>query len=150
VGAISLVFIGRYWFPILLMTSLCGIMALVITPWSCSRMFRDNRFERMLMIYGVNTGTLSTGLALLRVTDPEYKTSVASDYMVSAGLTFALAIPFILTINFPAWAATRHNMAWYWAEFGVSAAYLLLVLVIYVSLAGKKAFAKPREIWYRE
>lgn len=150
VGAISLVFIGRYWFPILLMTSLCGIMALVITPWSCSRMFTDNRFERMLMIYGVNTGTLSTGLALLRVTDPEYKTSVASDYMVSAGLTFALAIPFILTINFPAWAATRHDMAWYWAEFGVSAAYLLLVLAIYVSLARKKAFAKPREIWYRE
>ncbi len=150
VAAISLAFIVQYWFPIALMTTLCGFMTIVVTPWMCSRMFHDNRFQRMLMIYGVNTGTLSTGLALLRVTDPEFKTSVASDYMLSAGLTFALAIPFILTINFPAYAYTRNDMNWYWAEFGVSAAYLLVVLGIYLFLAGKRAFAKPGKIWYQD
>lgn len=150
VAAISLTFIVRYWFPIALMTTICAAMTLWVTPWMCSRMFHDHRFERMLMIYGVNTGTLSTGLALLRVTDPEFKTSVASDYMLSAGLTFALAIPFILTINFPAWAYTRQDMSWYWAEFGVSGAYLLVVLGIYIYLARKRAFAKPGQVWYRE
>lgn len=150
VAAISFTFIVMYWFPILLMTTICAIMTLWVTPWMCSRMFHDNRFERMLMIYGVNTGTLSTGLALLRVTDPEFKTSVASDYMLSAGLTFALAIPFIMTINFPAWAATTGNMAWYWAEFGVAGAYLLVVLGIYLYLAKGRAFAKPGQVWYRE
>ncbi len=39
----------------------------------------DFKFERMLMLYGVSTGTLSTGLALLRVMDPEFKTKVSSD-----------------------------------------------------------------------
>jgi ESS family glutamate:Na+ symporter len=150
VAAISLAFVARYWFPIVLMTSLCGLMTFVVTPWTCSRMFRDNRFERMLMIYGVNTGTLSTGLALLRVTDPEFKTSVASDYMLSAGLTFALAIPFVMTINFPAWAFTRNDMNWYWAEFGVSGLYLLVVLAIYLSLAKKRSFAKPFTLWYKD
>lgn len=150
VAAISLAFIGRYWFPILLMTTLCGIMTFVVTPWTCSRMFHDNRFERMLMIYGVNTGTLSTGLALLRVTDPEFKTKVASDYMISAGLTFALAIPFVMTINFPAWAYTRHDMNWYWAEFAVAGIYLVLVTAFYLILAKERAFAKPSQIWYRE
>ena len=150
VAAISMTFILRYWFPILFMTLLCGVMTIIVTPWMSSRMFRDNRFERMLMIYGVNTGTLSTGLALLRVTDPEFKTSVASDYMLSAGLTFALAIPFVMTINFPAWAYTRGDMRWYWAEFGVSAVYLAVVLAIYLALAGRKAFAKPLTLWYTE
>jgi len=150
IAAISVTFIVQYWFPIILMTTVCAIMTLWVTPWMCSRMFHDNRFERMLMIYGVNTGTLSTGLALLRVTDPEFKTSVASDYMLSAGLTFALAIPFILTINFPAWAYTRHNMAWYWAEVGVAAVYLVIVLAIYLYLARGRAFAKPGQVWYRE
>ena len=150
VAAISLAFVLHYWFPILLMTTICGVMTLVVTPWMCSRMFHDNRFERMLMIYGVNTGTLSTGLALLRVTDPEFKTSVASDYMLSAGLTFALAIPFVMTINFPAWAYTRNDMNWYWAEFGVAAVYLVVVLGIYLALARKRAFAKPLSLWYRE
>jgi ESS family glutamate:Na+ symporter len=150
VAAISVTFIVQYWFPIVLMTTICGAMTLVVTPWMCSRMFHDNRFERMLMIYGVNTGTLSTGLALLRVTDPEFKTSVASDYMLSAGLTFALAIPFVMTINFPAWAYTKGDMNWYWAEFGVSAVYLLVVLGIYLALAKKRAFAKPFKLWYTE
>jgi len=150
VAAISLTFVLRYWFPIVLMTTVCGVMTFTVTPWTCSRMFRDNRFERMLMIYGVNTGTLSTGLALLRVTDPEFKTSVASDYMLAAGLTFALAIPFVMTINFPAWAYTKGDMSWYWAEFGVSALYLAVVLAIYLFLAGKRAFARPFQLWYRD
>lgn len=149
IAAISLTFVIEYWFPIALMTTLCGLMTLVVTPWMCSRMFRDSRFERMLMIYGVNTGTLSTGLALLRVTDPEFRTRVASDYMLSAGLTFAMAIPFIMTINFPAWAHTRGTMAWYWAEIGVSVVYLGVVVAIYLSLAGKRAFAKPGQVWYK-
>lgn len=149
IAAISLTFVVAYWFPIVLMTALCGLMTLVVTPWMCSRMFHDSRFERMLMIYGVNTGTLSTGLALLRVTDPEFKTRVASDYMLSAGLTFAMAIPFVMTINFPAWAHTRGTMAWYWAEIGVSLVYLAVVVAIYLRLAGKRAFAKPGQVWYK-
>jgi len=109
-GAISLVFVGKYWFPILLMSTLCGFMVYYTIPWVSSRIFRDFRFERMLMLYGVSTGTLSTGLALLRVMDPEFKTKVTSDYMLSAGLTFVLAIPFILAINLPAKAYTSGSM----------------------------------------
>jgi ESS family glutamate:Na+ symporter len=150
VAAISVVFIAQYWVPILLMSTICGIATTIIIPWMCSRMFRDHVFERMLMIYGVSTGTLSTGLALLRVTDPEFKTNVASDYMLSAGLTFVLAIPFILSINFPAWAYTRNDMGWYWAMVGVSTGYLLLVGAAYVFLARRKAFAKPFSLWYQE
>ncbi|MDP3178389.1 MAG: sodium:glutamate symporter [Spirochaetaceae bacterium] len=150
VAAISLVFIGKYWFPILLMSTVCGILTMITVPWMCSRMFKDYRFERMLMIYGVSTGTLSTGLALLRVTDPEFKTSVAPDYMLSAGLTFVLAIPFILSINFPAWAYTRGDMIWYWAMGGVALAYLVFILIAYRTAAGKKAFAKPGKLWYQD
>ncbi len=149
IGAISLVFVGKYWLPIILMSTLCGIMTTILVPWVCSRMFRDHVFERMLMIYGVSTGTLSTGLALLRVMDPEFKTRVASDYMLSAGLTFALAVPFVLSINFPAYAATRGSMLWYWAMIGVAAAYFLYVVISYLFLARKKAFAKPFQLWYR-
>ncbi|MCK7488865.1 MAG: hypothetical protein MZU79_00415 [Anaerotruncus sp.] len=52
IGAISLVFVGKYWLPIILMSTLCGIMTTILVPWVCSRMFRDHVFERMLMIYG--------------------------------------------------------------------------------------------------
>jgi ESS family glutamate:Na+ symporter len=149
-AAISLVFVGRYWFPILVMSSVCGLMVTFTVPWVSSRLFRDYKFERMLMLYGVSTGTLSTGLALLRVMDPEFKTKVSSDYMLSAGLTFLLAIPFILSINLPAMAFTKGSMTYYWMMIGVAAAYFLYVLVTYVGLAKKKSFAKPTSLWYEE
>jgi ESS family glutamate:Na+ symporter len=149
-AAISLVFVGRYWFPILLMSTICGLMVSILVPWFSSRLFRDYKFERMLMLYGVSTGTLSTGLALLRVMDPEFKTKVSSDYMLSAGLTFLLAIPFILSINLPAMAYTKGSMSYYWMMFAVAGAYLAYVLVSYAILAKKKAIAKPMSLWYRE
>jgi ESS family glutamate:Na+ symporter len=149
-AAISLVFIGKYWFPILVMSTICGLMVTVTVPWMSSRMFKDYKFERMLMLYGVSTGTLSTGLALLRVMDPEFKTKVSSDYMLSAGLTFVVAIPFILSINLPALAYTTGNMSYYWMMIGVAAAYLAYTLVMYMVLAKKKSFAKWKNLWYQD
>ncbi|MCX7026185.1 MAG: sodium:glutamate symporter [Spirochaetes bacterium] len=149
-GAISLVFIGRYWFSILVMSTICGLMVTITVPWMSSRMFKDFKFERMLMLYGVSTGTLSTGLALLRVMDPEFKTKVSSDYMLSAGLTFVVAIPFILAINLPAMAYTTGNMSYYWMMMVVAAAYLVYVLAIYIVLAKKKSFAKFGQLWYKD
>ncbi len=146
-AAISLVFVGEFWFPLLLITTVGGIMTLIITPWVSSRLFRTERFERMLMLYGVSTGTLSTGLALLRVLDPEFKTRVASDYMLSSGLTFGLAIPFILAINLPAQAALTGSMSPFWLMMGISAGYLLLVAAIYLVVAKKRAFAHPGKLW---
>ena len=102
------------------------------------------------MLYGVSTGTLSTGLALLRVMDPEFKTKVSSDYMLSAGLTFVLAIPFILGINLPAKAYVTGSMSYYWIMMGITGIYLLYVLVSYVLIAKKKSFAKPSQLWYRD
>lgn len=148
-GAISLVFVGKYWFPILLMSTLCGFMVYYAIPWVSSRIFRDFRFERMLMLYGVSTGTLSTGLALLRVMDPEFKTKVTSDYMLSAGLTFVLAIPFILAINLPAKAYTSGSMVSYWIFMAIAAGYMLFVLVVYLILARKRRFASPSANFYR-
>lgn len=148
-AAISLVFVGKYWFPILLMSTLCGIMVYYMLPWVCSRIFRDFRFERMLMLYGVSTGTLSTGLALLRVMDAEFKTKVSSDYMLSAGLTFVLAIPFILAINLPAKAYTTGSMTPFWIFMGIAVAYQIFVTVIYFILARKRRFAMPSDNFYR-
>jgi ESS family glutamate:Na+ symporter len=148
-AAISLVFVGKYWFPIVLMSTLCGFMVYYTLPWVCSRIFRDFRFERMLMLYGVSTGTLSTGLALLRVMDPEFKTKVSSDYMLSAGLTFVLAIPFILTINLPAKAYTTGSMTPFWIFMGIAVAYQIFVTVIYLILARKRRFAMPSDNFYR-
>ncbi len=147
IAAISLVFVGEYWLPIVIACLAGGVLTTLTVPWICSRMFTDNRFARMLMIYGVSTGTLSTGLAVLRVVDPEFKTPVASDYMYSAGLTFIFAIPFILAINLPAYAVSRGNMLYFWLAVAVSAGYLLFVIISYFVVARRRGYASPKSIW---
>jgi ESS family glutamate:Na+ symporter len=147
VGAISLVVVMKYWIPITVMALIGGFLVLATVPWFCSRIFRDHRFDRLMIIYGGMTGTMPTGLALLRVIDPDFETPAASDYMFSTAVVFAVCIPFILAINLPAYTFTTGNFLYFWLGFGVSFAYLLAGLVGYLLLARKRAFRFPRSPW---
>ncbi|MFP4010343.1 MAG: sodium:glutamate symporter [Spirochaetaceae bacterium] len=149
IGAISLVEISRFYIPIAVVSLVGALLTFVTVPWIASRVFRDHKFHRMLLIFGVSTGTLSTGLALLRVIDPDFETPVASDYTYAAGITFVFAIPFILSISLPVRAYVTGNPLFFWLAVGVGAVYLLFVFVSYLALAGKKAFAGPRHVWLR-
>lgn len=146
-AAISLVFVAQYWLPIVIISTIGGLVTLYAVPWWSSRIFRDHRFERMIMLFGVSTGTLSTGLALLRIVDPEFKTKVSRDYMLASGLTFMLAIPFILSINLPAKASESGNLQPFWIMIGISAAYLVYCVISYFFIAKKRGLAKPGKIW---
>lgn len=148
-AAISLVFVGRYWLPILAVSTLGGLLITLTVPWWSSRIFKDHQYERMIMLYGVSTGTLSTGLALLRILDPEFKTKVSSDYMLSSGLTFLLAIPFILNINLPAQAGGAAGMAPFWRMVLLSAGYIVYCFIAYVAVAKRNALAQPTRWWFK-
>lgn len=149
-AAISLVFVGRYWLPLLLVSTAGGVVVTLTVPWFCSRIFKDHRYERMIMIFGVSTGTLSTGLALLRILDPEFKTKVSSDYMLSAGMTFALMLPFVLAVNLPAQAGQSGSLGPFWAMIGIAGAYLLYSIVAYALVAHSRSLANPLRSWLED
>ncbi|MDD3903383.1 MAG: sodium:glutamate symporter, partial [Sphaerochaeta sp.] len=149
-GAISLVKVQGYWLPILALVATAMIITLVILPWYCSRIYDDHQFYRMLVIYGTATGTLPTGLALLRVVDQEFETPVATDYLYSVGVVFVLAIPIILSINLPAFSITRNNPSLFWLAVGISGFYLMASFVSYLLIAKKRAFAQPDKLFYTE
>lgn len=150
IAAISISVVGQYWIPILILSVVATLLCLIQVPWFTSRIFGDHQFHRMLLIFGVSTGTLSTGLALLRVVDPDFETPVASDYVYASGITFVLAIPFILSINLPVRAYETGDMKFFWMALGVAALYLLFVIVAYLLLARKRAFASAASIWHND
>jgi len=150
VGAINLVVVAAYWFPILVISAAGGILVIVTVPWFCSRIFKDHRFDRMMIIYGGMTGTMPTGLALLRVLDPDFETPAASDYMFSSALVFAICIPFILSINFPAYTYSTGNPVYFWLSVGISLAYALAGLIGFAVIAKKRAFQEPKQRWLRK
>ncbi len=149
VGAISLVVVLQYWLPILIISTTVGVFVLVSVPWMASRLFHTYRFHRAMIIFGGMTGTLPTGLALLRMVDPDFETPVASDYVFSSAVVFALVIPLILAINLPAYSVSRGEPGLFFAALALVAGYVFAAGIAYRILAGKRAFGTPLSIWYR-
>ena len=147
IAAISVVVVTQFWLPILLLASVATILLFLTVPWFCSRLFEDHQFHRMMLIFGVSSGTLSTGLALLRVIDPEFETPVARDYTYASGITFLLVIPLILSISFPVRTFVTGNMTYFWVALAISLAYLIFAFVSYLVIAKGRAFAKASDVW---
>ncbi|MEF8846724.1 MAG: sodium/glutamate symporter, partial [Bacteroidales bacterium] len=99
---IELVVVGRHLAPVILIALAGGILTTLIVFLFGSKL-SDYKLERTVAIYGVVTGTVSTGLMLLRIVDPEFKTPVARE--IGFMNVFALPIVGGLTVllNAPLW-----------------------------------------------
>lgn len=150
VGAISLVVVGTYWLPIVVISVVAGLFVIVAVPWMGSRLFQDHRLHRTLILFGAMTGTLPTGLALLRVIDPDLETPVGSDYVYSSAIVFLLVIPLILVINLPAYAVSRNQPSLIWITLGVLGAYVVIGFVLYLVMARGRGLKRVGTVWLPE
>ena len=151
-GAISLTLVRANWLPIVVFAGLLAGVAALTILWLSSRLFaHDHAFERVILFWGALTGTLSTGLALLRALDPEFKTPAAADYMYASALTFFLVLPLILIMGFPALAHATGNTSLYFVTLAVLLCYVALVAAGFAMLArksGTRGFSAMTRIWF--
>jgi ESS family glutamate:Na+ symporter len=112
--------IWKYFIPIIAISVIGGIIT-TLTVFMLGKRLQKYKLERVVAIYGVVTGTVSCGLMLLRIVDPEFKTPVAREI----GFMNIFAIPIIggLTalLNAPFW--------WGWSMF-VTCLVLFFILII--------------------
>lgn len=81
--AVSFAVIQAWLLPILLECILITVVTAAVCFYFGQRFGGDNDFERTLGLYGTATGTVPTGIALIRIVDPNFKTNTA----VELGLT---------------------------------------------------------------
>lgn len=80
VASINISVVVKYLAPIIVF-SVIGFVFVVAWFWIVSpRFFRNYWFERGIYIFGLSTGVMATGVILLRVTDPEFKSGVLEDF----------------------------------------------------------------------
>jgi glutamate:Na+ symporter, ESS family len=149
IAAISFAVVTAFWLPITLIAGTGAVATFFGSIWFCSRLFSDHRFLRTLFIFGVSTGTLSTGLALLRAVDPEFESPVAVDYTYASGLTFLMVIPLILIINLPLQTFKTGDMLYSWIALAIMGVYLLFSIISYLLITRKKAFGQRERLWFR-
>ena len=85
IAAISFGIVWTYRWPIVLMSLLAGLGTYAFHRWLMWRAFEDHHFERFIGIFGDLTGTINSGLVLVRVTDPHFETPVAEDLVYGSG-----------------------------------------------------------------
>lgn len=98
IAAVRLDVLTAYLGPILFMTATAGGITLVAIIWSARRIFPDRPVSHALVLLGAATGTISTGLALLRMIDPELKGPVARNVVLAATASIPLNAPLFLAV----------------------------------------------------
>jgi len=77
--SIQLPVVRAYITPIIIIALLGGIATLFFSIWLAPRIW-DHTFERMVICFGVLTGTMSSGIMLGRIVDPLHRSRAVVDY----------------------------------------------------------------------
>lgn len=128
VAAIQLKIVWAYLLPISLI-SLASAVFTTILVVHFGRRLPAYALERTAAIYGVVTGTVSCGLLLLRIVDPEFKTPVAYELAVMNVFALPVVGGCTVLVNGPLW--------WHWSLWtailvfaGIMASALLLMKLL--------------------
>lgn len=81
--AVSMQVVGELMIPIIILTFLAAVLTFGTCIFFGSRYGSNIDFERTLASYGMATGTAASGIALVRIVDPELKTTASVELGVA-------------------------------------------------------------------
>jgi len=85
--------------PFIIMVIAGAVVTLLHLSITCKRAYPDYYYEGLLSMYGMMTGTISSGVLLLREVDPDMKTPAANNLVVGSSFAILLAIPQLVLIS---------------------------------------------------
>lgn len=100
--AIQLMVVWEYLLPVTVISAVNGCLTTLLVVFLGKRL-PDYHLERTAAIYGAVTGTVSCGLLLLRMVDPEFKTPVAIEIAVMNVLSIIPIGGCLVLVNAPVW-----------------------------------------------
>lgn len=87
------------WVPFILMAVLGAIITLVHLKFVCKKVYPDYYFEGLTSMYGMMTGTISSGILLLRELDPQMKTPAANNLVIGSSFAILLGAPLLVLVS---------------------------------------------------
>ncbi len=135
VMAIQIHIVWTYIVPIAVMSIFSGIATILVLIYFGKRIDSYN-LERMVVMFGTCTGTVSSGLLLLRITDPEFKTPVALEVGVMNVLVAPIIIACMVLVNAHIW--------WQWNLPLIMLAFAGLLLLCLVLMKLLKYWGQPK------
>ena len=113
IAAVSLTVLRQYLVPVLAITTVGGVFMLFYSYYMSKWIYKTETIEHTVVIYGTWTGTLTTGMALLKELDPEGKSHAPENIVVGSGIAAAAAIGLMMILNLASMAEVTGNGIYY-------------------------------------
>lgn len=150
-AAVSIDVFSSNLVPILLLTTLGGVLTLFVIVWLARRAYPNAPFEHAVMLFGTVTGTLPMGLALLRLLDPELKGPAATSAVVGSAIALPLGAALLIVVL--PYSVTHYPDGFpgaVWTTLGMLVVYLVGLLVAWRKF-GSLRFNRPlMKLWPKE
>lgn len=132
IASIDISDLTGYWVPFLLMAVVGGVITFMYLLYMCKKMYPDYVYEGFFAMFGMLTGTISSGVLLLREVDPELKTPASNDLITGSSFGIVFGAPVLLLVSF----APKSTVTVF-ATVGLAAIYLA-ALLLYIFKVKKK------------
>lgn len=99
IGSIEIEDLSGLWLPFILMSIAGAIVTLLHLQFVCKKVYKGYYYEGMLSMYGMMTGTISSGVLLLREMDPEMKTPASNNLVIGSSFAILLAVPLLILVG---------------------------------------------------
>lgn len=131
--------IRNYWLLVIILAAVGTLATVTYLRWIAKKVY-NNEFEVHYFIgmFGMLTGTASTGLALLKGVDSDFKSPIAEEMVVGSGTAISLALPLFALLMFPGLAITSGNDLWIYLVFLVPITYGLFLVLWILRINRKK------------
>ena len=122
--------------PFLLLVIAGTVVTWLHLRWVCRAVYRDYYYEGLISMYGMLTGTISSGVLLLREIDPELSTPAANNLIVGSSFGILLGAPVLILVGL----AAKSDMLCFMTLI-LAVAYLVILDII-IFRVGRRGGAK--------
>ena len=132
IASINLEDIKGLWLVFVLMVALGGIVTWFHLSFVCKKVYKDYYYQGLISMFGMLTGTISSGVLLLREVDNELSTPAANNLITGSSFGIVLGAPVLIIVG----VAAKSDLLCF-ISVGILIVYLALLLLIILKLKEK-------------
>lgn len=135
IASINIDELSGNWLPFILM-AVAGAVATYVFLWqACKKLYPGYVYEGFFSMFGMLTGTLSSGVLLLREIDPELKTPASNNLITGSSFGIVFGAPMLLLVSFAASTSVPYAPI---LTVGIAGVYLAALLLFMFRIGKKK------------
>jgi len=133
IASINLEDIRGLWLPFALLAVIGGVVTWLHLRFVCRKAYPGYYYEGLISMFGMLTGTISSGVLLLREIDPDLSTPAANNLITGSSFGIVLGAPVLVLVGL----APKSDLLC-WVVLGLAAVYMALLVLLILKARGKK------------